>query len=610
MKPLTGGELSRVTVQQLPPDEEGCFDAQPLKLFISMKNASQIADVTNYTSSTHENGNVTVNFYISQQTVFTADFTCEYNFSNYTANFTHVSSKLVLAYVPKDSYCDTNFGILFGVFCSLFVVTLILLSVSCVCNYRLSKKRSLLQSCHVQNDTTTAAPLVHHAMLGAAERSLLLNAYGYPANNREMSSQRGDQIRSPLGSTRSFSDNFVVPERAADELLKILSHPSPCLLTNCSCFYYKQKLLSNLNQTTMQPPPKISSSSLYAPARKTNLGATLRQFSSFGQQERVDQGYSSGSYSEIKRTGTHSRTTSQSEPGAQPKDAPAYQVGKEFETRLAFSSPPPTKACTVDTRFKNACINNALPTPATLSSGVVPSCGHFSGVFSGSIQNIHYPQFCPDDMKEEELSGLSNEFDLNANFIDPVETIQFDSKGGSYANENHEVYVRIPKGAIPEGKTISIEVDVSFHSALVSLLPLDSKPVSPLVKLCVLGEPDFRFLKPIKITLPHFLDIVDEEDAEQMGLQFLKAGHSLYCFHKSDGVATFTPRASTATLRTTHFCTFCITANEAISVKKINYRLVKIVPKDRQVKAWRVNFCVSYYLRTCLQVTSHCTVKR
>lgn len=251
-------------------------------------------------------------------------------------------------------------------------------------------------------------------------------------------------------------------------------------------------------------------------------------------------------------------------------------------------------------------------------SPVPPTQKHLSSTLSSDHQDTSYPKLYPDieddevaqdvnypilypDIKEE-VSALSSEFDLDMNFIDPIETVQFDSNGGRYANENHEVYLKVPRGAIPEGKIVSIEVGVSFHSALVPLLPMESKPVSPLVKLCVVGEPNFRFLKPVEVTLPHFLDIMDEEDSDKMGLQFLKSGHSLYCFHESDGVATFRPKASTATLKTTHFCTFCIAAKETISHKKINYRLVKVLPKNKRDRMWRVNFCVSYYLRTCLQV--------
>ena len=219
------------------------------------------------------------------------------------------------------------------------------------------------------------------------------------------------------------------------------------------------------------------------------------------------------------------------------------------------------------------------------SGGVLNDAAH---------REITYPKICSN------YSEASPE--LYVKFVDPVETIKFDCNGGSYSDEDNEVYLRVPEGAIPKGKIISIQVGVSFHSALVPLLPREVRPVSPLVKLCVMEEVDFKFLKPVRVTLPHFLDVADEEDAKQMGLQFMKCGHGLYCFHQSDGEASFYPKSNTATLRTTHFCTFCITANQRICSSKVNYRLVKVIPKNRQESMWRVNFCVTYYLKTCLQV--------
>ena len=213
-----------------------------------------------------------------------------------------------------------------------------------------------------------------------------------------------------------------------------------------------------------------------------------------------------------------------------------------------------------------------------------------------SSNNITYPQISP------YVESESDQFDCNVKFI---ETVMFDSNGGRYVNENHEVYLTVPKGAIPRDKTISIEVGVSLHSSLVPLLPSGKRPVSPLVQVCVVGEKNFRFLKPVEITLPHYLDIKDEGAVKEMELQFMKSGHNLYCFHQcDDGIASFRRGGSTATLKTKHFCTFCLVARENISNRNVNYRLVKVVPKNcSQTKKWRASFCVAFYLRTCLQVS-------
>jgi len=217
-----------------------------------------------------------------------------------------------------------------------------------------------------------------------------------------------------------------------------------------------------------------------------------------------------------------------------------------------------------------------------------------SPISETTTQDVIYPTIKP-------LSGFADDRDISVKFIDPIDTVVFDCKGGRYANENHQFYLEIPEGAIPKGRTVTIEVGVSLQSSLVQLLPSGVIPVSPLVRLCVVGEEKFRFLTPVKVTMPHFLDIKDEESVKKMDLQFMKAGHSLYCFHQSDGVATFKPHVNMATLMTEHFCTFCIAANVDAS-KDIAYRLVKVIPHNRLKNQWRANFCVTYYLRTCLQV--------
>ena len=191
------------------------------------------------------------------------------------------------------------------------------------------------------------------------------------------------------------------------------------------------------------------------------------------------------------------------------------------------------------------------------------------------------------------------------NHVSHPDTFVVDMRGGSYSNEDHQVYLRVPEGAVPEGKSVCINIGISLTSSKLSLLPLKSQIVSPVASFHVEEEEsDFEFLKPVEITLPHFVDIEDEDDATTMELAFLKSSCHLYCFHRSKGVATFRPKSHTATLRTTHFCSFCIAANKKIPTEKINYRLVKVVPRmDHQREQWRAHFCVTYYLRTCLEVT-------
>ena len=192
--------------------------------------------------------------------------------------------------------------------------------------------------------------------------------------------------------------------------------------------------------------------------------------------------------------------------------------------------------------------------------------------------------------------------DSSTYFVDPPDVFVVGSSGGRYSNEDHQVYLRVQEGSVPKGRTVKIKIGISLTSSLVSLLPPENLPVSPVVSFHVEGEDNFEFLKPVEIILPHFVDIEDEEDAKAMDLAFLKAGCNLYCFHQSKGVATFRPKSHTASLKTKHFCSFCIVANKRLPVEKIHYRLVKIIPRNQQLEQWRISFCVTYYLRTCLEV--------
>lgn len=532
--------------------------------FITMGDMS---NMTNYTSSVHKNGNISATFFIPRQGNFIGEFTCAYNSSGVSKNFTNNEANLVFAYVAADHETDSIFRSLFVLFFCLFLVTLTLLIISWVCILR---KKS------------------------ASE--------GKYAESHEQEN-KGPKVIEELPVKRLP----VSPEETGDDL-NIPSHPSPCMSDNCPCSSYQQKLLYSLKQgTILMPTQRLYPTIEMGPSVK--LQGSLTSGSHTGVE--MDQGYFSvTSNLPLKRAADVDSGYASVSLKLPPSETERSSERHDYIPRLAL-------------QVKNHCCHSEEEVEIETTQRSSPPVDLLANDAAGCLADLHSPaskllvpqnhSTLPKDCQDtnhlklypdvpDEVLGLSKESDSNMGLIDPLDTIHLDSNGGRYANENHEVYVKFPKGFIPEGKTISVEVGVSFHSALATLLPLETRPVSPLVKLCVVGEPEIRFLKPVEVTLPHYLDIVDKEDIDEMELQFLKSRHGLYCFQKSDGVAMFKPRASTATLRTNHFCTFCITAKENISSKKINYRLVKVTPKHRMHQMWRVNFCVSYYLRTCLQV--------
>ena len=147
------------------------------------------------------------------------------------------------------------------------------------------------------------------------------------------------------------------------------------------------------------------------------------------------------------------------------------------------------------------------------------------------------------------------------------------------------------------------------------------QPVSPIISLC--PEPlDTVFLKPIEVTLPHFIACETKEDCEK--LFFYKAQHNnfqvkngakIYHFEKITDciVAPFSqyyeisteykvPQGA-ATLYITHCCDLCIA--QYVSTKKTskaNFSLSQIVPKNLS-QEYKVYYCLSYFLETCITVS-------
>ena len=213
------------------------------------------------------------------------------------------------------------------------------------------------------------------------------------------------------------------------------------------------------------------------------------------------------------------------------------------------------------------------------------------------LDRIAYPDLEPAD------TGNVDENQSLISFID-VATVTFNSTGGFYDNKQHGISLKIPNGAIPPGKTICIEIGVFLNSPL--LIPSDSIPISPIVKLCVVGDPYFRFLKPIEVKLPHCMDITDKRDIKRFDVKFVKAQHNQLCIHETDGKTNFEPHKDFGILNTEHFCFYCITANrKQIDPAKIKYRFTKIIPRDTctATKRWRACFCVTYFLPTCYRVS-------
>ena len=149
--------------------------------------------------------------------------------------------------------------------------------------------------------------------------------------------------------------------------------------------------------------------------------------------------------------------------------------------------------------------------------------------------------------------------------------------------------------------------------------------MSTIISLC--PEPaDTEFLKPIEVTLPHFIVCETPEDCEK--LSFYKAEHDnfkvengakIYLFEKvtNGNIAYFSqycensrstkqkiPQGA-ATLYTTNCCDLCIAKEYTEEqTSKALLSLSQIVPRQPGLgEEYEIIYCLSYFLKTCIKVT-------
>ncbi len=197
------------------------------------------------------------------------------------------------------------------------------------------------------------------------------------------------------------------------------------------------------------------------------------------------------------------------------------------------------------------------------------------------------------------------------------------NKGQTFHSDEDGYTITIPEGAVKEGTEITLHHGVAPHSPY-GPFEFDEgvQPVSPILLLC--PEPaNTVFIKPIEVTLPHFIACETQEDFNK--LSFSKARHDnfrvdnstkIYKFGKvTDGkmihLCQYDRKSKiiqgAATLYTQHCCYICI--QEKISEKETKskkiFALAQILPKHRDYsRESRVYYCLSYHLKTCLKVTN------
>ena len=197
---------------------------------------------------------------------------------------------------------------------------------------------------------------------------------------------------------------------------------------------------------------------------------------------------------------------------------------------------------------------------------------------------------------------------------DLLQSFTVTSTGKDFICSDHDIEIRIPPGAVDSGLHVQIEVGVLLHGPFV--FPDGVKPISPILWVCT--KPVIEFQKPVEIVLPHILSALNDKECKVHGVTFLKARHRTlthetdsglkkFKFESTDDNAKSRFSSSQGTLRTNHFCCYCIAAKKSRELyRKANYCITRVDPKPWPAShpETTIYFCVSYFLSTCIQVKS------
>ena len=283
---------------------------------------------------------------------------------------------------------------------------------------------------------------------------------------------------------------------------------------------------------------------------------------------------------------------------------PAERVNEEPQHTNVLVTPPSHVTATETDQYTKDNELHPLKTSvaiATEGEDHQNIAGRNSGeIFQATPQpeNLFLPRYSAD---------LYNTAQHIPEWVHPLGTLtDCTSDGRSYYDEHNDFRLEIPEGAIPEGERVTIDIGVALYGPYQ--YPEGHRPVSPVFWGCVRGQENFRFLKPVKITIEHCLRLDRDTDTHSLGLTFLKAGHTLnsagkYELQSADGAQDFQSDLSHGTLTTDHLWFPCIEATDDHETAKRNgYFLIPayvnpIIARENQV----MQFFITLKLKCCIE---------
>ena len=186
-------------------------------------------------------------------------------------------------------------------------------------------------------------------------------------------------------------------------------------------------------------------------------------------------------------------------------------------------------------------------------------------------------------------------------FIEPLQVLRCDSSGGMFSSKSHEIDVYIPEGAVNSGSSLNLEFGITLHGPFAFAKDAKMKPVSPIVWLSV--QEELPFNRHIELTLPHAVNCGEDTNI----LAFYKAQKKgrRYQFErmKSPGLGIGMGSGKVQTKLSKGPYLICIAGKATPDlVRKTNYCIIKAVPKSTDELSWKVQFCVTFFLPTCIEV--------
>ena len=192
-------------------------------------------------------------------------------------------------------------------------------------------------------------------------------------------------------------------------------------------------------------------------------------------------------------------------------------------------------------------------------------------------------------------------------------TLECGHNGLEYTNKDHDITLKIPKGAVPVNERIHVEFAVAMYGPF--RFPESTQPISPIVWVCF--EENVILSNQFQLIIPHFLIGLTKEKVKFYQVKFAKANHRDCSIIDNEITYTFQPldilepslassgNKSFAVLSTDHCCFYCLQASNTTCELAMDagYCLARIEAFIDQQKS-EVYFLAVYCLPTCLRVRS------